>query len=138
MFKKYLIEFKNGTIVMFKEFFNKKTNKKQRANMWSFLRLIIPLITLILSIIASILNILPLLVASGIIAGFGALTDFFDGKSARKHKSSSEYGKILDQVTDKFYSLIMGINLSFLNPIYILPLSLELTISLINISYKSK
>ena len=39
--------FKLGTKTMFKEFFNKETNKKQRANMWSFTRIIIPFITII-------------------------------------------------------------------------------------------
>ena len=45
-------EFKNGTKTMFKEFFKKETNKKQRANMWTFARFVIPVITLITSIIA--------------------------------------------------------------------------------------
>ena len=37
----FLKNFKSGTKLMFKEFFNKETNKKQRANMWTFSRLII-------------------------------------------------------------------------------------------------
>ncbi len=138
MFKKYLEDFKAGTITMFKEFFNKSTNKKQRANMWSFSRLIIPLITLILSITAVITSIIPLFIASGVLAGFGAITDWLDGKSSKVHKSASEYGKILDQATDKFFSIVIGANLSYLNPAYLIVLLGEFLIGGINIYYKSK
>ncbi len=138
MFKEYLDKFKSGTKTMFKEFFNKETNKKQRANMWSFMRLIIPIITLILSIISIITNTMPLLIASCLIAGFGAITDHFDGKSARKYKSESEYGKVLDQVTDKYYAGVIGINLSLLNPLYLIVLLGEAIIGAVNVSYKLK
>lgn len=136
--KKYWKEFKTGTKTMFKEFFKKDTNKKQRANMWTFARFIIPIITIITSIIAITTASIPLFVGSGIIAGMGAVTDFFDGKSARKHGSTSEYGKILDQASDKFFAGIMGINLLFLNPNYLYILLGELAIALINIGYKLK
>ena len=113
---KYFKEFKNGTKLMFKEFFNKKTNKKQRANMWTFTRLIIPFITAFLC----------------------AITDFFDGRSARKYNSSSEYGKRLDQTADKVFSGMLGISLSILNPIFLITLLGEIIISLVNLSYKAK
>lgn len=133
-----ITEFKNGTKTMFKEFFNKETNKKQRANMWSFSRLIIPIITFILSSIGMFLASTPIFITSGIIAGFGAVTDYFDGKSSRKHNSASEYGKILDQVTDKIFAGIIGINLLFLNPNYLFILLGELLISIVNVGYKIK
>ena len=136
--KKYWEEFKSGTKTMFKEFFNKDTNKKQRANMWTFARFIIPIITLITSIIAISTASIPLFIATGIIAGMGAVTDYFDGKSARKHGSTSEYGKILDQASDKFFAGIIGINLLFLNPNYIYVLLGEALIAAINIGYKLK
>ena len=136
MIENYWLEFKNGTKTMFKEFFNKKTNKKQRANMWTFTRLITPIITVISSIIAIITASIPLFITTTAIAGFGALTDKFDGASAKKHKSFSEYGKVLDQVTDKSFAGIIGINLLFLNFNYIFVLLGELTIALVNISYK--
>lgn len=136
--KKYFNEFKLGTKKMFKEFFKKDTNKKQRANMWSFTRLIIPIITLISSTIAIIVSSPILFGITGAIAGFGAITDYFDGKSSRKHESSSEYGKILDQVTDKFFAGIIGFNLLFLNFNYIYILIGELVIAAINIRYKLK
>lgn len=136
--KKNWKEFKSGTKTMFKEFFKKETNKKQRANMWTFARFIIPIITLITSIIAIITASTPIFIGTGILAGMGAVTDFFDGKSARKHGSTSEYGKLLDQVSDKFFAGIIGINLLFLNPMYTLTLLGEILIALVNISYKLK
>lgn len=135
---KYWIELKTGTKKMFKEFFNKETNKKQRANMWTFSRLIIPIITIITSILGLLTNTIGLLITSSIFAGFGAVTDYFDGKSSRKHNSSSEYGKKLDQITDKVFSGLIGINLLFINPNYIIILIGELLIASTNIFYKVK
>lgn len=136
--KSSLKSFKSGTQNMFKEFFNKETNKKQRANMWSFTRIIIPLITIITSTLAIITSSYPLFVTTGIIAGLGAVTDALDGASARKHKSNSEYGKVLDQVTDKFFAGVVGINLLFINPVYIYTLIGELAIAAINTAFKLK
>lgn len=137
MIKKYWFELKSGTKTMFKEFFNKDTNKKQRANMWTFLRLITPMLTLIFSIIAIITASIPLFIATSVIAGLGALTDKFDGACARKY-GSSEYGKVLDQITDKSFAGIIGINLLFLNFNYIFLLLGEALIALVNISYRLK
>ena len=114
--KRAIKEFKNGTKVMFKEFFNKDTNKKQRANMLTFLRLITPIITVILSLIGLISGMIPFLIGAGIITGLGALTDYLDGKSARKYGTSSKYGKLLDQISDKVFAGVIGINLLFINP----------------------
>ena len=138
MINKYFKEFKIGTKTMFKEFFDKEKNKKQRANMWTFIRLITPILTIICSIFAFITGSIPLLITTSIITGFGALTDKFDGASAKKHNSFSEYGKILDQVTDKCFTGIIGINLLFLNFNYIFVLLGELAIALVNITYKLK
>lgn len=134
--KKYWVELTTGIKTMFKEFFNKETNKKQRANMWTFTRFIIPVITLILSIIAVSTCQLYLLLGAGAVAASGALTDYLDGKSARKHNSSSDFGKILDQATDKFFAGVIGINLLFLNFNYIYTLLLEGIIAATNITYK--
>lgn len=138
MLKKYYEEFKIGTKKMFKEFFKQETNKKQRANMWTFTRLVTPAITVTLSIIAIITASIPLFITTACIAGFGALTDKLDGLSAKKHESFSEYGKVLDQITDKSFAGIIGINLLFLNPLYIFVLLGEALIALVNISYKLK
>lgn len=136
--KKYWSEFKSGTKLMFKEFFNKETNKKQRANMWTFSRLGTSFLIPICSLISIITANFSLFIASIGITGFAAATDFFDGRSARKHKSFSEYGKLLDQVSDKVFSIMVGINLALFNPLFLVTLLGESTIAGINISYKLK
>lgn len=137
--KKYLKSFKNGTKNMFIEFFNKNTNKKQRANMWTFTRLIIPVITTLICIISLfVTNTLPFLISATLLTGFGSITDYFDGKSARKHNSTSEYGKLLDQVADKIFSSLTGISLCILNPLFLVNLLGEAIIATINLAYKSK
>lgn len=134
--KKYLQQFSSETKKMFQEFFNKKTNKKQRANMWTFQRLIIPLVTLITSITGLITGISNFLIISSLFVGYGGLTDFFDGRSARKYNSASEYGKLLDQISDKFFAGVIGINMAIINPIFIPVIILEGAIGSVNIYYK--
>lgn len=136
--KNYLLEFKQGTKKMFKEFFNKETNKKQRANMWTFSRILIAPIVPILTIISIISSSTAFLTVALGITTFGAITDFFDGRSARKHNSTSEFGKTLDQVADKLFSTSIGISLSLLNPLFLLNILGEALITSINIVYKFK
>lgn len=138
MIKKYWLEFKDGTKLMFKEFFNKETNKKQRANMWTFSRLVISFLIPICSLVSILLSNPILFISSIFITSFGALTDFFDGRSARKYNSFSEYGKVLDQIADKTFSFMIGINLSLFNPLFLLSLLGESLIAITNISYKLK
>lgn len=135
--KEYLKEFKCGTKNMFKEFFYKETNKKQRANMWTFTRLVIPFITLIICVMTLfVTNTLPLLVSAAILTGIAASTDYFDGKSARKYGATSEYGKLLDQVADKVFSGLTGICVAILNPAFLINLLGEVIIASVNLVYK--
>lgn len=135
---KYFNLFKDGTKTMFKEFFKKETNKKQRANMWTFSRLVTSFLIVICSI-SAVLTLNPFLfIGSSVLTAFGGITDFFDGRSARKHESSSEYGKLLDQVTDKIFTGLVGISLLLVNPYYLLILFGEGIIASINIAYMSK
>ena len=135
-YKNYLNNFKIGTIQMFKELGNKKTRKKQLANSLSFARLLTPFIAIILSTIALVTNILPLFTAAGIVTILGGSTDFFDGMIARKTNSTSEYGKQLDQITDKVFAIMLGIDLTIINPLFIMPILGEGIIALINLKYK--
>lgn len=138
MIKNYWIELKTGTKTMFKEFFNKETNKKQRANMWTFSRLVTSFLIPICSLISILnANISLFLVSIGITA-FGGLTDFLDGRSAKKHNSFSEFGKFLDQISDKLFSIMIGINLSLFNPLFLITLCGEVGIASLNALYKSK
>ena len=126
--KKNLTLLYDGTKTMFKEFFKKETNKKQRANMWTFSRIIISIPILIFSILSIINFSTPLLITNSILVGMGAITDYFDGKSARKYKSTSEFGKRLDQVVDKIFSGIVGITLAVINPMYLITILGEIII----------
>ena len=137
-FNNYLSNFKNGTKKMFKEFFNKDTNKKQRANMWTFSRLIISFLIPIFSLLSILCINSPLFIGSIFLTSFGALTDYFDAKSARKHNSFSEYGKLLDQVADKVFSGMISITLSLFNPTFLLALIGEGIIVSTNAIYKLK
>ena len=44
-----------------------------------------------------------------------ALTDFFDGKLARRLNQSTEFGRLLDPIADIFFGLLTLIALSFIN-----------------------
>lgn len=136
--RKNIIEFLMGTKLMFKEFFHKKTNKRQRANMWSFLRLVlvIPIIITILIYFKS--NNEKLLLIVGILALVGGVSDYFDGKCARKYNSFSEYGKKLDQIADKTFSSVLAISLTFINKYFIITFIMELLIIIINALFNLK
>ena len=136
--RQYFKEFNTGIKTMFKEFFKKDTNKKQRANMWTFSRLVTAGIIPILIAIGVLANSLPILIVAFATTGFGALTDFIDGKSARKHNSSSEFGALLDAVSDKAYTTLLSVGLSVLNPAFILNIVGELAITVTNGIYKVK
>jgi len=67
-----------------------------------------------------------------IFASLFALTDAFDGFLARKWNTTSEFGRNLDAICDKFF--LLGVIIPFLtNPIIIPTLVLEGIISIINL-----
>ena len=130
--------FNNGTLLMFKEFFCKKTFIKQLANMLSFLRLI--LVIPIFIIIVFYLNggSEVLLIITGILALIGGFTDYLDGKCARKFNTFSEYGKKLDQISDKTFATTLSLLLISINHYFVITLIMELLIIIINALYNLK
>lgn len=60
------------------------------------------------------------------------LTDFLDGFFARTFHVQSLFGKIMDVVADKSFGIMIIIILAGKNPIFYLPLCLEIIIALIN------
>ena len=78
---------------------------------------------------ATLLGNFPLAVT---FAGLFALTDAFDGKLARRWNTTSEFGKNLDPICDKFF--VLGVTIPFLNnPYMVLTLILEAVIAGINL-----
>ncbi len=65
-----------------------------------------------------------------------SLTDLLDGFIARKYHLVSELGKDLDAICDKVFAGTLLIGASFINPILLCNLALELVISVINIKGK--
>lgn len=128
----------NGTKNMFREFIDKNTFKNQLANMLTFIRLIIPTFAVGLSIKGIKDDNKKHFYSSGILTLVGALTDLCDGMIARKYNSTSEYGKLLDQITDKIFSFTLTTNLSFINPKYLSLLIEELSTSILNLYYKTQ
>lgn len=102
--------------------------KKYIPNILTTYRLIVSFILLPLYI-CDCYRVLAILFISAI------LTDLLDGYLARKWNVESIYGKVADMIGDKFLTLFA--TLIFIlgsNEIFILTLSLELIISLINVS----
>ena len=131
-------EFTTGIKTMFKEFFNKETNKKQRANMWTFSRIVLAFGIPITIIIDKLLMLsIGYIVASFLTIG-ATITDFIDGRSARKHHSISDFGKKLDILADKVFAFMMGISLSLVNPLFLFNILGEAMISFTNIHYQKK
>ena len=132
----------DGTKELFDEFFTKEGNKKQQANMWTFTRLVLPFLIVITSSKSFTSkeerNKKIYLAYSAILASFAAVTDYMDGKTARKYNSTSEYGKLLDQVADKVFAFVLGLNLTNLDHRYLRIVIGEMLISAVNLYYKRK
>lgn len=135
---KSINRFKNDTITMFKEFFNKKTTIKQIANMLSFIRLLLVTPILILIIIYFNNKSNSILIITGVLALIGGITDYFDGRIARKYNSYSDYGKQIDQIADKTFATTLSILLIAINKYFAITLIMELLIIIINALYNIK
>ena len=132
----------DGTKELFEEFFTKEGNKKQQANMWTFTRLVLPFLIVITSSKSFTSkderNKKIYLAYSAILASFAAVTDYMDGKTARKYNATSEYGKLLDQVADKVFAFVLGLNLTNLDHRYLRIVIGEILIASVNLYYKRK
>ncbi len=118
-FKKQIKEIKKGHI------------KKQIPNMLTFSRALAPLI-IIPTILLGRVDI-----ACGALVFF-AITDFLDGRLARKLKCVTEFGVKLDAVCNKIFAFGIIIPAMLKYPVLLINLVLELCISYINILSESK
>ena len=105
--------------------------KKQIPNILTFSRAVAPVI-IMPTIILGRLDIAVILLV------LFELTDFFDGKLARKLNCVTEFGVKLDAVCDKIFVLGIMIPAIIKYPILLLNLALELCISYINIQSEFK
>ena len=67
-----------------------------------------------------------------IIVIVAAITDIFDGLLARRFNATSEFGKLLDAVTDKFFSLSLMVPIIKINSFYSILIVTEVIIALTN------
>lgn len=130
--------FNSNTVLMFKEFFHKKTIVKQVANMLSFIRLLLVIPIFILILIYFNNHSKTILIITGILSLIGGITDYFDGKWARKFNTYSEYGKKLDQISDKTFATTLSLLLITINKYFVITLIMELLIIIINALYNLK
>jgi len=68
-----------------------------------------------------------------IIVILAALTDLIDGKIARKYNCTSEMGRLMDAVIDKFFAVSLLIPILKINIIFIIILVIEVLIALTNL-----
>ena len=104
---------------------------KQIPNILTVLRLFAP----ILIIPSAATGNIPLTITMA--AGFG-LTDLADGFIARHWKLTSELGKDLDALADKLFSGTLLLAASFINPLLLMNVGLEMGIAGVNIYQKAK
>lgn len=120
LFKKEIKDIKNGGSI-----------KRQIPNMLTFSRALAPLImipTLLLNkIILALMEVL-----------FFALTDFFDGRLARRFNCVSTFGIKLDALCDKIFVVGLIIPSIFKYPTLIINLFFELAISYVNVKSEVK
>lgn len=120
LFKKEVKDVKNGGDI-----------RKQIPNMLTFSRALAPLIM----IPTLMLNKITLALIEVI---FFALTDFLDGKIARKYNCVSTFGIKLDALCDKIFVIGLIIPSIFKYPVLIVNLFFELAISYVNVKSEVK
>lgn len=133
-FKKDLQEFLNGFKQMGSDLINKERRIKQIPNLITLSRL------LIASFIPSAAMSGNLVLAAGLTIA-AASTDGFDGIAARKLNATSEFGKNLDPVCDKFFAAILTIPLMIKLPTIAsigLGINLVLEAGIAGVNLKSK
>ena len=129
--KESYIKFKNSFKDFIKKSLNKDTRKTQIHNMLTASRLISPVLIIPSALTGNFA------LAGLLTAGF-ALTDAIDGKYARKHNLTSDFGRDLDALTDKIFAGTILISLLPLYPLLGVNLALEAIIGGTNTLSKIK
>ena len=126
-----LNEYKNKLKKAFEELKNPKTFYKQIPNILTSTRIISPFIIIPLALTG---NVIAAIIAASIIAS----TDFFDGLIARKLNITSELGRELDAISDKFFAISLVVPLVIQTPIFLINIVFESIIGISNLRAKLK
>lgn len=108
---------------------DKKTRKKQIANLFTASRLLAPFVLLPLAYMKFYL-------ATIILTILFALTDTCDGYFARKYDAVTDFGKDLDAAVDKIFAATILIAISFINQWLLILVGVEVLIAIINVIEK--
>ena len=128
--KELIIQFKNDFLVQINDIKAGKI-KKQIPNILTFSRAFAPFIIVPTVLLERIdIAIIELI--------FFAITDFLDGKLARKFNCVTEFGIKLDAVCDKIFAFGIMVPAIIKYPVLLINLVLELCISYINILSEAK
>lgn len=131
MISKYWNEYKQGFKECINDLKSKKTIYKQIPNLLTMSRAVgmIPV-----NILFFTGNAIPAIVLTGMLL----VTDFFDGKIARKYNIQSKFGADLDAICDKLMFLGLSLPLIVSNPLMLINFMMEGIISYVNILGRMK
>lgn len=129
--KKYLLDYRKKLKDAVNDLKHLKTFYKQIPNILTSTRILSPFIIIPLAITG---NIVGTVIAASLIAS----TDFFDGLIARKLNITSELGRELDAVSDKFFASALIIPLILQSPIFLANIFFEGMIATTNLKAKIK
>lgn len=130
-FKKYLEQYKIEVKKCIDDLKHKDTFYKQIPNLLTISR---PIGMIPVNILLFTGNIVPAIILTGCLF----ITDFFDGKIARKYNIVSKFGADLDAVCDKVMFLGLVLPLLISNPILIISLLFEAGIAFVNVLGRMK
>lgn len=129
--KEYLLDYRKKLKDAVNDLKHLKTFYKQIPNILTSTRILSPLVIIPLAMTG---NIVGTVIAASLIAS----TDFFDGLIARKLNITSELGRELDAVSDKFFASALIIPLILQSPIFLANIFFESMIAATNLKAKIK
>lgn len=129
--KEYLLDYRKKLKDAVNDLKHLKTFYKQIPNILTSTRILSPLVIIPLAMTG---NIVGTVIAASLIAS----TDFFDGLIARKLNITSELGRELDAVSDKFFASALIIPLILQSPIFLANIFFEGMIATTNLKAKIK
>lgn len=131
MIKEQLLRYQEEFKEALQDLKTKGKRKRQIPNILTSLRLLAPFFILPSAFVGNV----PLVLT---FVGVFSITDFLDGAIARTFHLTSNLGRDLDAFCDKIFAGTLLLGASFMNPILLINLGLELAITSINVRAKLK